>query len=182
VFPGGQGEFHGVLDAKADEIRGHWIQPATVNSMMRYASPVTLPAYGKNHWRGQVVLLEDEFTLFLVASGGEDGTVHAFLRNPDRNLSVFLDVDRMEREGDAVKLIGHSRNEKAERVLVAGTYRSGSDVIAVRIASPLISPSWVQPSTSHAQTTTSPASFVPAVRTPVSTPTCTRRQRMTAGP
>jgi hypothetical protein len=87
VFPGGQGEFHGALDPKTGEIRGHWIQPATVNAMRRFASPVTLKPSGKEHWRGQVVPLEDEFTLFLVASPGEHGTVQAFLRNPDRNSS-----------------------------------------------------------------------------------------------
>ncbi|HXM64638.1 MAG TPA: serine hydrolase [Terriglobales bacterium] len=127
VFPGGLGEFHGVLNAKADEIRGHWIQPATVSSMERYASPVTLTAYGKNRWRGQVVPLEDEFTFFLVTSAGEDGTVHAFLRNPDRNFGVFLDVDLVVREGDVVKLVGHLRNDKAEQVLAGGTYRPGTD-------------------------------------------------------
>jgi CubicO group peptidase (beta-lactamase class C family) len=127
VFSAGQGEFHGVLDSKGDEIRGNWIQPATINAMSRYASPVTLAAYGKNRWRGQVVPLEDDFTLFLVASAGEDGTVHAFLRNPDRNLGVFLDADRLEREGDAVKLVGQLRNDKAEQVLAAGTYHPGSD-------------------------------------------------------
>src|ERR1700679_1127324 len=35
VLPGGQGELHGILNPKADEIRGHWIQPQTVNSMSR---------------------------------------------------------------------------------------------------------------------------------------------------
>jgi CubicO group peptidase (beta-lactamase class C family) len=95
--------------------------------MERYASPVTLTAYGNNRWRGQVVPLEDEFTLFLVARTGENGPVHAFLRNPDRNLGVFLDVNRLEREGDAVKLMGHFRNNQAEQVLATGTYHPGSD-------------------------------------------------------
>lgn len=50
VFPGGRGEFDGVLDEKANEIRGHWIQPPTVNSGMNYASPVSLAPHGKDHW------------------------------------------------------------------------------------------------------------------------------------
>jgi CubicO group peptidase (beta-lactamase class C family) len=127
VFPGGQGEFRGMLNLKTKEIRGHWIQPSTANSMSQFASPVTLTPCGKNRWRGQVVPLEDEFTLFLVASAGENGTVHAFLRNPDRNLGVFLDVDRLERESDAINLIGHFRNDKTERVLATGTFRPGGD-------------------------------------------------------
>jgi CubicO group peptidase (beta-lactamase class C family) len=127
VFPGEQGEFHGVLKPATNEIRGHWMQPPTVNSMSRFASPVRLTPYGKNRWRGQVVPLEDEFTLFLVARAGENEAVHAFLRNPDRNLGVFLDVDHVEREGDAIKLIGHFRNDKTERVLAAGTFHPGID-------------------------------------------------------
>jgi len=127
VFPGGQGEFHGALDPKTGEIRGHWIQPATVNAMRRFASPVTLKPSGKEHWRGQVVPLEDEFTLFLVASPGEHGTVQAFLRNPDRNVGVFLVAERLEQQGDSVKLVGHFRNDTVEQVLASGTFRPGSD-------------------------------------------------------
>jgi len=127
VFPGGQGEFHGILNSKTDQIRGHWIQPATINSGQPYASPITLTAYGKNRWRGRVVPLEDEFTFYLVASAGENGTVHAFLRNPDRNLGVFLVAERLERSGNAVKLIGHFRNDSSEQVLAEGTYRLGKD-------------------------------------------------------
>jgi CubicO group peptidase (beta-lactamase class C family) len=126
-FPGSEGDFHGILNTKTNEIRGHWIQPPTVNSMLRFASPVTLTAYGRNRWRGQVVPLEDEFTFFLVASAGENGVVHAFLRNPDRNVGVFLDADRLERQGDAVKLVGHFRNDSTERVLAEGTYHPGKD-------------------------------------------------------
>jgi CubicO group peptidase (beta-lactamase class C family) len=127
VFPGGQGEFHGILNSKTDQIRGHWIQPPTANSMLRYASPVKLTSYGRNSWRGQVVPLEDEFTFYLVASAGENGTVHAFLRNPDRNLGVFLNAERLERDGNAVKLIGYFRNDSVEQVLAEGTYRAGKD-------------------------------------------------------
>jgi hypothetical protein len=125
VFPGGQGEFHGTLRPKTHEISGYWTQPATVNSGLRFASPVKLTPYGSNHWRGQVVPLEDEFTFFLVASAGENEAVHAFLRNPDRNLGVFLDADRLERHGDAVKLIGHFPNDKTESVLAEGAHRAG---------------------------------------------------------
>ena len=127
AFPAGQGEFHGILNSTPGEIRGHWIQPATASAGLRYSSPVTLTAFGKDRWRGQVVPLEADFTFFLDVSPGENGTVRAFLRNPDRNLGVFLDVDHVEREGDTVKLVGHFRNSQEQRVLAEGTYRAGSD-------------------------------------------------------
>jgi hypothetical protein len=133
VFPGGQGEFHGILNSKTDQIRGHWIQPPTANSMLRYASPVKLTSYDRNGWRGQVVPMEDEVTFYLVASAGENGTVHAFLRNPDRNLGVFLVAERLEGDGNVVKLIGHFRSDSVEQVvqrapIVRQRSQSGSPV------------------------------------------------------
>lgn len=128
VFPGGRGEFQGVLDAKPNEIRGHWIQPPTVNNGMNYASPVVLTPRGKDRWQGEVTPLEDEFTLYLVANAKDDGSVGAFLQNPDRNIGVFLIADRIERSGDAVRLIGHNRgDDKNKRVLAEGTYRPGAN-------------------------------------------------------
>jgi CubicO group peptidase (beta-lactamase class C family) len=121
------GEFHGMLAAKTNEIRGHWIQPATVSGGLRYASPITLKSSGKDRWRGEVVPLEDEITLFLVATMDENGVVHAFLRNPELNVGFFLNIDRMERDGDTVKLIGHRRGQNNEQVLAQGLYHSGSD-------------------------------------------------------
>jgi hypothetical protein len=116
-----------MLAAKTNEIRGHWIQPATVSGGLRYASPITLKSSGKDRWRGEVVALEDEITLFLVATMDENGVVHAFLRNPELNVGFFLNIDRMERDGDTVKLIGHRRGQNNEQMLAQGIYHSGSD-------------------------------------------------------
>ncbi len=127
TFSAERGEFHGTLDAKTNEIRGHWIQPATVSGGLRYASPVTLKSAGKDQWRGVVVPVEDEITLFLVATAGENGVVHAFLRNPELNVGVFLDIDRLDRDGDAIKLIGHRRGQNDQQVLAQGIYHSGDN-------------------------------------------------------
>ncbi|HKD01903.1 MAG TPA: serine hydrolase [Terriglobales bacterium] len=126
-FPSDQGDFRGTLAAGGKEIRGHWIQPPTVTGGQRYASPVILKAHGENVWRGEVVPREDEFTLYLVASAGENGVVKAFLENPDRNLGFFLNADRLEREGDAIKLIGHRRNNNTEQALAQGVYHPDDD-------------------------------------------------------
>lgn len=134
AFPDGQGEFRGVVNEQASEIRGHWIQPPTVNAGLRYASPVTLKREGANLWRGRVEPLEDEFTFFLVANAKEDGTVAAFLRNPDRNLGVFLQAERLEKTGDAVRLVGRLRNNSNEQILATGMFHAGGDRNQDRLA------------------------------------------------
>jgi hypothetical protein len=101
-----------------------------------------------------------------------------FLRNPDRDLGIFLDVDHLEREGSAVNLMGHLRNDKAEQVL-AGTFHPGSDRRQDGIS--LYFPGWVQPPASPEQTML-PASSMSAARPPVTTTTRAPRPRMTAGP
>lgn len=125
VFPAGQGEFHGSLNAKTGKIRGHWIQPPTVTNGLRYASPVKLKPSSKDRWRGEVIPLEDEFTLYLVATPRDDGSVGAFLRNPDRNIGVFLKADHLEKAGDAVTLVGPADGDNRGSVLASGTYYSG---------------------------------------------------------
>ncbi|MGA7295268.1 MAG: serine hydrolase [Terriglobales bacterium] len=144
-IPGDRGQFRGVLDANSGEIRGYWVQPPSVTAGSRYASPVKLKAYGENRWRGQVDALEDEFTLFLVASRGENGTVKAFLWNPERNLGVFLDVDSLERNANSVRLIGRSVTSFAaamkgktggeEKVLAEGTYDLAQDRLSIYLPS-----------------------------------------------
>jgi CubicO group peptidase (beta-lactamase class C family) len=121
-IPGGGGELRARIDPRTGEIRGHWIQPPGVNTGRRMASPVRLQPYGENRWRGEVLPLEDEFTLYLVVSAREDGSVGAFLRNPERNIGVFLNVERVERTGQAVRLIGRFLRNQEERVLAEGTY------------------------------------------------------------
>ncbi len=132
---GGRGEFHGRMEPKSHEIKGHWIQPPTVNSGAKHASPVALKPYGKNRWHGEVVPLEDEFTLYLVVSAKDDGSVGAFLRNPNRNVGVFLNVDRLERNGDAVKLIGRFFRNANESVLAEGTYRPDDERLSIYLPS-----------------------------------------------
>jgi len=124
---GPRGEFRGGLSSDEHLIRGHWTQPPTVNTGLRFASPVTLKSEGKATWRGDVVPLEDEFTMYLVVTPGEGGHENAFLQNPDRNLGVFLEVEHIERDGDTVKLIGRTRGNNAERVLAQGAYHQGDD-------------------------------------------------------
>src|SRR5687767_8966824 len=83
-IPGGR--FTGRFDKARTKITGHWIQPPTVTSAYEFASSVTLTKDRNNLFRGEVVPLDDEFTLYLKITPREDGTAAVFLRNPERNL------------------------------------------------------------------------------------------------
>ena len=119
-LPGGRGAFRGRFAARGERIVGHWIQPRTVTSGSTYASPLELVRRGPL-WRGEVVPMDDGFTFYLVVRPRADGTLGAFLRNPERNLGRQLRVSGIERDGDAVRLVGTQGSEV--QVLATGTLR-----------------------------------------------------------
>jgi CubicO group peptidase (beta-lactamase class C family) len=85
TLPGDLGKFRGEIDRSTGNIRGHWVQPPMVVSGVPYASPVTLQSIA-GAWRGEVVPLEDRFTLFARIDRSTDGRLFAVFRNPERNL------------------------------------------------------------------------------------------------
>jgi CubicO group peptidase (beta-lactamase class C family) len=129
-LPGERGSFRGCREADG-AIAGHWTQPATRHAGLRAASPVALAPAGAGLWRGEVVPLDDGFTFYLVASEREDGSVAAFLRNPERNFGVIAGVESLEVEGDRVRLVGRWLGDEETTVLVEGVYRDGLDTIAL---------------------------------------------------
>src|SRR6266487_3512248 len=60
-IPGKRGEFTGTIQTNG--ISGHWIQQPLITNGTSYASPVMLKENGKDRWIGEVIPLEDEFTL-----------------------------------------------------------------------------------------------------------------------
>ena len=48
---------------------------------------------------------EDTFTFYILARKRPDGSMGAFLRNPDRDMGALWRVDGLVREGNVVKLI-----------------------------------------------------------------------------
>jgi CubicO group peptidase (beta-lactamase class C family) len=132
TFPGERGSFHGRVGPSG--IEGHWTQPKTANNGLSFASPVRLAASGPNRWLGEIVPWDDGFTFHLVLSPREDGTLGAFFRNPERNLGVFLNLDRLERDGDRVRLIGSWLRNTDERVLAEGVHRPGDEYIPERLS------------------------------------------------
>ncbi len=123
-LPGERGAFRGRFAAGRERIVGHWVQPRTINTGMRFATPVTLVRRG-SLWLGEVVPLDDDFTFWLVVRPGADGGLTGFLRNPERNLGRQQRVERIERGGDSVRLVGRINGAGEPRVLMAGTLRDG---------------------------------------------------------
>lgn len=130
-LPGDVGSFQGRINR--NEIHGHWIQPPLMHNGLRFASPVKLTEQGKDRWRGEVIPLEDEFTLYLSATPKDDGMLSTFLRNPDRNIGVFMNVDRLEQHGEKLKLIGKFLRNQEEITLAEGVYHEGEGRLSIYI-------------------------------------------------
>jgi CubicO group peptidase (beta-lactamase class C family) len=125
-LPDGRGAFRGRVASGSGRIVGHWIQPATVASGSPYASPVTLERFGnEERWRGEVDPLADEFTMYLRVEPNADGSMRAFLRNPERNIGRFTRIAVLEREGDTVRLLAAPANGTKGQVLAEGVLRDG---------------------------------------------------------
>ncbi len=129
----GQGKFRGKFDARRTKIVGHWIQPGIeFESGVPYASPVTLTKDKQNVWHGEVSPLEMTLTFYLMIKAREDGSVGAFLRNPERNLGwTNHRVDRIERDGATVKLLAANKGDEKGRVLLEGRYDNEEKIMSL---------------------------------------------------
>jgi CubicO group peptidase (beta-lactamase class C family) len=128
VLPGGRGEFRGRLLKSEARIVGHWIQPRTAHVWgFSYATPVELKPTPNNVWRGQLAPLDDGESMYLVIRRQEDGSVGAFLRNPERNLGRYIGFRRVECQGDVVRL---TSDQKGADPLV-GRYDAPSGILSV---------------------------------------------------
>ena len=131
ALPAKQGEFTGRFEDGGAAIRGYWTQAMTVTSGNRYVTPLVLRAdSSRKRWTGEVKPDDDDFTMYLVVSTSE-GATRAFIRNPDRNLGFQRRVERMEREGDRVKLLGKWMGRGEERVFGEGVYRADDRVLSI---------------------------------------------------
>lgn len=102
-LPGGQGNFSGHLDADGSHVQGFWIQPPGLTLNNSYATPLTLTADGKGLWQGEVQPLEDRVSLYLVVSRADDGSLKAFIRNPEFNFGMRR-AYKLTLSGDQVTL------------------------------------------------------------------------------
>lgn len=96
ALPNRLGEFKGSLSRDHKTIDGNWLQPPAVSGGSfasavlgsSFASPVSLAAVSENVWKGVVAPLRDELSLYLMVEVAPDGTVTAFIRNPETNFAV----------------------------------------------------------------------------------------------
>jgi CubicO group peptidase (beta-lactamase class C family) len=131
-LPGGQGRYQGEFDTRRAKIVGHWIQPAiTFESNLPYASPVTLIKNKHGIWRGEVLPLEVTLTFYLMVKVNENGSVGAFLINPERNLGwTSYRSDRIESVGRSVKLFAANNGTESGRVVAEGSYNADDGTLS----------------------------------------------------
>jgi len=114
-----EGSFRASIEK--DGIYGHWTQSRRVSDGGIHVTPVHLQPDGLRRWRGVIAPSDDAFTFYLmIAPNGE-----AFLRNPERNATIFWRVNRFAREGRAVKLL------RDDNVVSEGTYDEERDTISI---------------------------------------------------
>ena len=127
----GEGSFLARLDGDKPVTTARWTTPRSKTNGSRYAIPVRLEADGANRWRGEIIPRDDDFTLYLMVVKGPDGTIGAFLRNPERNIGVFSNIDRLERSGDTVRLIGRNRGAKADSVQFTAQFDRENQILSL---------------------------------------------------
>lgn len=130
-LPRNAGKFRGDLAADEARITGHWVQPGTEEGGP-YASPVVLARQGQDEWSGALVPLEMGFTFYLKVSVRNDGTVGAFLRNPQRNLGFMqYRAERLIRDGKVVRLLAAGEAGRPGPVACEGSYDPERDRISL---------------------------------------------------
>ncbi|MEM1184660.1 MAG: serine hydrolase [Planctomycetota bacterium] len=129
-FPGGRGAFRGRL--REGDLLGHWYAPRLTMAGLSEASPVVLRSDGAS-WRGEVIPLDDGFTFFLKLDREGRGRYSAFLRNPERNLGVFYNLETARVNGDRIEFVGTWRGRGDQRVLLEGALGEGAEHFSISI-------------------------------------------------
>jgi CubicO group peptidase (beta-lactamase class C family) len=105
-------------------IVGQWIEPRR-----RITMPVVLTACGTGCYTAQVRPVDEEFTFFMEVKRRPDGTLGAFLRNPERNQGRFIRLDHLARRGDTVFL-----RDARDTTIATGLLRQGRLSVFLRFA------------------------------------------------
>jgi CubicO group peptidase (beta-lactamase class C family) len=130
-FPDGQGKYSGHFENGNHTISGEWVQAGAVMLGNPVTFPVTLVQTSHSQWRGELIPLDDHMTMYLVINPDAEGSLHVFLRNPERNLGKFLDLDRLEAKGNSVSLYRLGKDGEKGAEAVHGTYDSNQDLLSL---------------------------------------------------
>ncbi|MCP3100050.1 beta-lactamase family protein [Myxococcus sp. K15C18031901] len=103
TLPGGQGELRATVSPDGRRILGHWVQPRVLTGGVQYATPVELRALRKGVWRGDVTPWADRLTLYLTVYARPDGSLGAYLRDPEKGFGRQFAFN-VTMNGGAVKL------------------------------------------------------------------------------
>ena len=113
-LPGNLGQFRGAFTPDRRAIRGFWIQfggttvepgPQDPGGLAYpFASPLTLRLTQRDTWRGEVVPLEDRFSLYLSIWRRSDSVLVGVFRNPELNQRGGWSRFRVTTSGDSVIL------------------------------------------------------------------------------
>jgi CubicO group peptidase (beta-lactamase class C family) len=129
-LPNAMGGFRGKVQKDGD-LRGHWYPPNSTPRSFQYAAPLHLKADGAKRWRGELKPFDDTFTFFLMLTRRPDGSLTAFLRNPERDHGASVGAERLVVDGSAVKLMGRRRGQSEERVVGEGTWDAEREVLTL---------------------------------------------------
>jgi CubicO group peptidase (beta-lactamase class C family) len=127
-LPGDQGSFHGTLSTDGKRIDGFWIQPAGVTLQNPYSTPLTLTATQDKVWRGEVHPLVDRVSLYLVISRADDGSLKAFIRNPEFNFGMRR-AYKVSLDGNQVTLDDTQRKHDQ----LHGSYDPEQDLLTITV-------------------------------------------------
>ncbi len=125
------GEFFGRLGPGGP--RAHWRQPTVLQIGARVASPVQFTRVSTGIWAGRVSVMASQFTFFLPIERSSDGALTTFLRNPERNLGVFAQVEQLQVEDNDLQLNGRFRGSAEAQTLLAGRYHPEGDYFTLHL-------------------------------------------------
>ena len=115
-------KFTGRIARNGASITGQWIEP-----QRRMAMPLTLASCGAGCYMARVQPLDEEFTFYMEVRPRADGSLGAFLRNPERNQGRFIGLDHLVRRGDTIFL----RNAR-DTTIQTGVLRNGQLSVYLR--------------------------------------------------
>ena len=97
-LPDSSGSYVGHLDVRRGRVIGQWIQNGS-------ATPLLLENCGANCYGANVVPVDQGYTFYLKVTRRADGSLGAFLRNPERNLGRFFPIDHIVADSGRLRFV-----------------------------------------------------------------------------